>query len=945
MTATRPLARGTLEASGPPDLVALPPPGGAAHNLPTPLCSLVGREHDLREVRATVSTARLVTLTGAGGVGKTRLAVEAAARCVSDFPAGVWWVELAALADPGMVESTLVQALGVRPVPGLGELDAAVGFLCERHALLVLDNCEHVIEEVARVADVLLRRCPSLSILATSRVPLAIPGETRWVVPPLSVPTCDAPDGVRDSEAARLFVDRAGRVDRSQQLNDGNARAIAEICRQLEGMPLALELAAARVAVLSPPAIARGLEDSLGLLTARSFALEERHRSLRASLDWSYGLLCTDARILLRRLAVFAGGTTLELAKEVCGWEGLAPSEILTALETLVEHSLVQVDAHGETVRYRLLETVRQYALERLEEAGERPPIRGRHLDALLALAERQRREALTPRQPEVFAALDPEAANLGAALDHGLATHPDKALRLCLALDFWYRARARFREADDAYGRAVAASDPSPVLRACALAAWAWIVGNSGDFGRANELAAEAAACASATGDEGAIAITQLVLANHRFFTDPIGALETLRRCRDLGRAVDDEYILTRSEALIRGVAWFQQDEQACTAGFDELRPRLERLGDRETLAWFWFEQGAVRYPLGEHEEAAELLARAVAAAAEIGEPTADRAARTYLALIDADAGQPERALEQMRAIHAQTLLHGGSFALPWIEVLLAQAEAGSGRLEAAGARLRTLVEIEAWGAAHALAWAQTELAEALRLLGEDGAAARHSARALERAHELGNKWLAAKAQLTLGRVAASRLEWTEAEQLVHVALTTIWDCRYNLELPSTLEALAQVSEGLDSHVEAARILGAAARLRDELGFVAWTAQRAEVAEVRGRVADALGRPAFRRALSEGAAMTNEGMVAWLRRGRGERKRPASGWGSLTPTEVEVVRQAAAGLTNPQIGERLFIARATVKAHLSHVYAKLGVRNRSQLAAEAAGRIPLTES
>ena len=927
-----------------PEVVALPqPPGRVAHNLPTPLSSLVGRERDLGGVQATLSSARLVTLTGAGGVGKTRLAIEAAARAVSDFPAGVWWLELAPLADSGMVESTLVQGLGVRPVPGLGELDAAVGFLCERHALLVLDNCEHVIEEVARVAEALLRRCPSLSILATSRAPLAVPGETRWLVPPLSLPTCDGADGLLDSDAARLFIDRAGRIDRSHQLNDGNARAIAAICRQLEGMPLALELAAARVAVLSPQAIARGLEDSLELLTGRSLALEERHRSLRASLDWSNGLLSTDARILLRRLGVFAGGATLELAQEVCGWEGLAPSQVLGALETLVEHSLVQANAHGETVRYRLLETVRQYALQRLEEAGERHPTADRHLDALLALAERQRREALTPRQPQVFAALDPEAANLAAALDRALATDPDKALRLCLALDFWYRARARFREADDAYGRAVAASDPSPVLHARALAAWAWIVGNSGDFARANELAAEAAARASATGDDGAIAITQLVLANHRFFTDPIGALEPLRRCRDLGGAVGDEYIVTRSEALMRGVAWFQQDAQACSAGFDELRPRLERLGDRETLAWFWFEQGAVRYPLGEHEEAAEFFARAVTAAAEIGEPTSDRAARTYLALIDLAAGQAEHALEQMQAIHARTLLHGGSFALPWIEVLLAQAEAGSGRLEEAAARLDTLVGIEAWGAAHALAWAQTELAEALRLLGDDGSAARHGASALERADSLSNKWLAAKAQLTLGRVAARRLEWTTAEQLFHEALAFIWDCRHHLELPGALEALAQVAEGLDSQVEAARILGAAARMRDELGFVAWPAQRAELTEIRRRAAEALGMPAFRQALSEGAALTHDSVVGWLRRGRGERKRPGSGWESLTPTEVEVVRQAAAGLTNPQIGERLFIARATVKAHLSHIYAKLGVENRSQLAVVAAGRLPLT--
>ncbi len=908
------------------------------HNLPAPLGSLIGRERDLRDVRETLSSARLLTLTGAGGAGKTRLAIEAATQAAADFPGGVWWIELADLSDGAAVESVLVQVLGVRALPGLGELDAAIGFLSDRRALLVVDNCEHLLDDVAEVAGTLLRACPSLSMLATSRVPLAIHGETRWAVPPLSLPSGD---DLCDSDAARLFIDRAERVDRSRRLEADSTHAVAEICRQLEGMPLALELAAARVAVLSPEAIAHGLGDSLWLLTASSQRADARHRTLRASLDWSHRLLPASARVLLRRLGVFAGGTMLALAEEVCAGEGLPAEQVLPALETLVEHSLVQVDAHGETVRYRVLETVRQYALERLDEVGETNSLRDRHLDAMLALAERQRRETLTPRQPEVFALLDPEAANLAAALDHALAADPDKALRMCLALDFWYRARARFREADAAYSRAVAASDPSPVLQARALAAWAWIVGSWGDFARANELATDAAARAKGTGDKAAIAITLLVLANHRFFTDPIAALELIRRSRDLGRAAQDEYVFTRSEALLRGVAWFQQDEQACRAGFDELRPRLERLGDRETLAWFWFEQGAVRHPLGEHERANALLERAVTTAAEIGEPTTDRAARAFMALIDVAAGRPERALEELLAIHRQTLLHGGSFALPWIEVLVAQAEAASGALDAARERLANLVGVGAWGAAHALAWAEVELAETLRLLGEDDEAARHGARGLELAQQLDNSWLGSKLQITLGRLAARRGEWVEAERLHHRALATIWERGYMLELPGMLEALAEVSAGLERRSEAARILGAAGRARRELGFVAWPAQRAAVAELGGRLAVDLGTPTFEGALSEGSTLDGAGAVAWLRRARGARRRPAHGWESLTPTELEVVRQAAAGLTNPQIGERLFIARATVKAHLSHVYAKLNVRNRSQLAAMAAGRLP----
>ena len=642
--------------------------------IPAQLTTLIGREDELAALAEALAGTRLLTLTGAGGVGKTRLAAAAA-------PQEAHWIALASRDD---VAPAIVRALDVHALPGLGELDALIALLHDQRALLVLDNCEHVVEEAARVVAALLAGCPALTVLATSRVPLGLVGETRWEVPPLSA-----------AAASQLFHDRAGRVSRAWRGDD--ERAVAEICRKLEGVPLALELAASRVAVLSPAAIARGLDDALDLLTGR--------RSLRASLDWSYGLLDDEARRALSALAVFRGGAALEHALELCS---------LPALETLVEHSLVRV----EDERFRILEVVRQYALERLETDA-----RDRHRDLFLELAERAREDVLSPRQPEAFAALDEDAANLAAAIEHALETDPAKALRLCLALDFWFRARARFREADAAFERALAAAAPSGALRARALAAWAWIVGSGGDFARAESLAAEAAA----SGDAWA----ELVLANHRFFTDPAASVPLLERCR----VADEEYIAARAEALLRGAAWFRQDEAACVEGFEALRVRLERLGDRETLAWFWFEQGALRHPLGEHAEAAALLRRAVAVAAEAGEPTADRAARSHLALLDLVAGRAQEARTELLAIHDHTLLHGGSFVLPWISLLVGVADAACGDLEAARTRLCTLVELQAWGAAHALAWATAELAEVQRLLGDPATAQTAARRSSERA------------------------------------------------------------------------------------------------------------------------------------------------------------------------------------------------------------------
>jgi predicted ATPase/DNA-binding CsgD family transcriptional regulator len=851
--------------------------------LPAQLTTLIGRERDLEAVAARLSSTRLLTLTGAGGVGKTRLAIAAAAASGED----AWLIALAGV-GAGAVASTVVRTLGLRPLPGAAELDTVIGLLHDRRALLVLDNCEHVADEVAQVVATLLATCPSLSVLATSRAPLGLRGETRWDVPPLP-----------PAAAAELFVDRAGRVDREWR---HDAPAIAEICRRVDGLPLALELAAARVTALAPAEIARGLEDAaLGLLAERSPSAEPRQRSLRASLDWSYGLLGEDAQRVLGPLGAFAGGATLELLQAVCG------RDVLDALETLVEHSLVRVERGGPAVRYRPLEPVRQYARERMPDSGQ---MLDRHRDALLAYAERARAEVLTPRQPQAFAALDAEAANLAAALEHAHATDPSKALRLCLALDFWFRARARFREADTAFARALPAADPPPALRARALSAWAWSAGAGGDFARANALAAEAVALAEDAGDAGAHAEALLVAANHRFFTDPAAALPALERCRS-----GEEYVAARAEALLRGAAWFRQDPAACAEDFGALRARLERLGDRETLAWLWFEQGAVRYATGDHAAAAAHLERAVAVARESGDPTADRAARGYLALLDLAAGRAERALDELLAIQAQTLLHGGSFALPWIVLLVALAEAGCGRPEAARDRLATLVALEAWGAAHALAWATAELAEVRRRLGDRAGAERDGELALVRARALGNTWLGAKAQLTLGRA-------TGAAGPCHAALAAIAQDGHRLELPAALEALAELAEPSD----AARILGAAGRLRSELGLVA------SPAGLTDRVRTALGADAFARAHAEGAAL--EDPVAWLRRGRGPRDRPGHGWASLTPSEREVARHAAAGLTNPQIAARLFVTRATVKTHLCHIYAKLGVENRTQLAA-----------
>ena len=411
------------------------------HNLPVQLTSFVGRDRELSEVRQLLLKERLVTLTGAGGVGKTRLALQIAADLVDQFPDGVWLVDLAPLADPNLVPQAVSAALGVREQPERPLLQTLEDVLRPQHLLLVLDNCEHLVAGCAVLAEALLRACPHLRILVTSREPLGITGETDWRVSPLTSPDPEhlpSLESLVQYEAVRLLLDRAGLAAPSFAITQQNAAAVAQVCKQLDGLPLALELAAARVKVLSVEQLAARLGDRFRLLTGGSRSALPRQQTLRALVDWSYDLLTPPEQVLFRRLAVFAGGSTLDATEAVCAGDGIEPGEVLEHLARLVDKSLVVADPStaGE-LRYRLPETIRQYSAEKLAETGEGATLRGRHRDWYLALAERARQDVLDPQR---LASLEREYDNLRAALrwsiDSGQA---EPGLRLATGLcDFW---------------------------------------------------------------------------------------------------------------------------------------------------------------------------------------------------------------------------------------------------------------------------------------------------------------------------------------------------------------------------------------------------------------------------------------------------------------------------------------------------------------------------
>lgn len=469
------------------------------HNLPAPATRLIGREREVAQARALLEEARLVTLVGAGGCGKTRLALAMGEGLLARYPDGIWFIDLAPLADGTLVAGAMAQAVGVREQPDEPLLDTLATTLRSRTALLVLDNCEHIIEVAAALAATLLARCPDLAIIATSREALHTSGELVWRVPSLPLPTGDGVTAARENPAAQLFAERARFAQPGFALTAENAAAVAAICRRLDGIPLALELAAARVGHLSLAQIAARLDDALRLLTAGGRTAPPRQRTLAATLDWSYALLAAAERRLLEEIAVFAGGFTLAAAEAMDGGPWTAdggqqqspsavhsppPADTLDTLAALVDKSLVQVEPGAEEPRYRLLETVRQYALARLAARGDEAAARDRHARYFLDLAAEAERELAGPRQARRLAELEREIDNLRGALDWYAARDGVAGLRLASTLTRFWMSGTHLREGLTRLvaGLAQASESAAPDDRARAYLAAAQLAMSCGD-------------------------------------------------------------------------------------------------------------------------------------------------------------------------------------------------------------------------------------------------------------------------------------------------------------------------------------------------------------------------------------------------------------------------------------------------------------------------------
>ena len=471
----------------------------APHNLPLQVNRFIGREREVAAVSELLVSTRLLTLTGAGGSGKTRLALQVATDLLEEFAQGVWWVELAALSDPLLVPQAVASVVGVPERAGRTVTEALADALRPKHLLLVLDNCEHLLGACVQLIETLLHTCPQAHILVTSREALTITGETTWLVLPLRVPdTYQLPpiDELLTYEAVHLFVERAQVCPAFLHAHPENASAVVQVCRRLDGMPLAIELAAARIRALSVEQIVARLNDAYRLLTGGSRSALPRQQTLRAAMDWSYDLLSPQEQACFRRLSVFAGSFSLEAAEAICAGEPGEAYDVLDILSSLIDKSLVLVEHRSGEARYRLLETIRQYGQDKLQEFAEAAQVRRTHRDWYARLAEQAESELLEAQQESVFERLAAEHENLRAALGWSLEQQEaETAAQMGAAIWRFWLLRGHMSEGRSFLERALAGFSEQNAVRAKALNVAAILASLQDDYATARTLAEESLA------------------------------------------------------------------------------------------------------------------------------------------------------------------------------------------------------------------------------------------------------------------------------------------------------------------------------------------------------------------------------------------------------------------------------------------------------------------
>jgi predicted ATPase/class 3 adenylate cyclase/DNA-binding CsgD family transcriptional regulator len=913
-----------------------------ANNLPAQLTSFVGREEELAQVERLLAQDRVLTLTGAGGCGKTRLAAHAAASVADSYPAGVWWVELAPLGPGSAVSTAVLSALGLREHPSRTAVDQLAGEFSRGRALLVVDNCEHLLDPVVTLLEPLLGQSPQLTILATSREPLGLAGETTWRVPPLALPASapTTPEMLTAYDAVTLFVERAQQARPNFVVTNDNAAAVAEICARLDGIPLAIELAAARVRVLSLDSIRAGLDDRFRLLTGGARRGLARQQTLAASVEWSYDLLSDAERTMLRRLAVFVGGFTLDAAEAVVAGGDIEALQVLDLLTTLVDKSLVAADDERSRVRYRLLETIRQFALGELASSGEVETTRDAHAAFHLRLAERAGLTFMA--DDELLAREELEHDNLRAALEWALDRGSmDEAITLLVGLANLWLGRGLLREAHVWFDRALGHPEfETSVWRYRAWWARALLTIIDGIPHPAAGMAGAVVEEAMAAGDGLYVARGRFVQGTVMLMAEPAAGEKILQEARrqadDSGDLLSAQWV--RTCLVVVGI--HREDHALIAERYEEAVPIFES-ATGQVRALFDAIVGFSEVRAGRFDDARQHGEAARRLAAEVGDPTfAGSMADITVALVELGEGRIDAAAKILEAVLREPRASGPTREDPMLTGAWGWVLAERGDLEGAERAAAEGVQLAAQvGDGEQYGLCASWHAALLRTLGHCSRARALAEELLAHGRQQGHPGWEAIALRELGHLARLDGELDTADDLVHRSLALCADTGILPDVQQSLVAVAGAAAAEESWQEAARLFGAAEALGAELGSVLPVWDRTVADADLDRVRRSLHPEVFETAYEEGRALPVSEAVAYAERGRGERRRPSSGWASLTPTERQVVDLAAEGLRNSEIAARLFVAPSTVKTHLAHAFTKLGVSTRSELAALAIRR------
>jgi predicted ATPase/class 3 adenylate cyclase/DNA-binding CsgD family transcriptional regulator len=899
-------------------------PAVLSEGLRPQLTSFVGRKAQMAELSQIVAENRLVTLTGPGGAGKTRLAVQVAGQIAADFRDGAPYVDLAPITDPDLVPATTARTLGLTDVPGRSATETLLRFIADRQMLLVLDNCEHLLDATAALVGAMLPACPGVTVLTTSREPIGMTGEVIWRVASLSI----------TDEAVELFTDRARLVRPEFAMTDENTATVAEICQRLDGMPLAIELAAARVRALSVTDILTSLHDRFRLLTGGTRTAVRRQQTLRASVDWSHALLTDVERVVFRRLAVFRGGFHLDAAHAVATDDHVQRHQVLDELTLLVDKSLVIAENTSGRTRYRLLETVRQYALEKLGESGESDVVRAWHRDHYTRLAVLLDQPSSAGQREHVEQA-ESEIDNLRAAFTWSCDTRDgERALQLASALQPLWLTRGRLQEGLSWINAVLAdphtvPADVTSTTYAGALADHALLAATVG-APDPMEHAERALAIARQVGDAGLLLKSLIACCCTAAFNAEV-ARPYLAEAVGLARESGDKWRLSQILWWQAYTAILDGDPRAALEAAEEGRELADAIGDRfvSRICRFWG-LGTAQWMRGELAPAAAQF-RALFAEADADHDLFMRTGcLAHLGHTLAWLGETSAAREAATAaIEAGSefggLVDGVTYAP------LARAALAAGDVAAAAAA--SAMAADALSAVRGLRISVNPIADVALARGELAAARRWA----DEAVSVAAGGFLALDLTTRARVAIAQGELEQAEGDAREALAVAAAVDAHLATPDALECLAGLAGDAGGHREAARLYGAAETARRDTGAVRFKVYDDDYTTSLDAVRDALGHSDFDSARAEGAALSRLDAIAYARRGHGERKRPTSGWGALTPTEREVVRLLSEGLANKDIATRLFISPRTVQSHLTHVYNKLGVSSRVQLVQEAA--------